>query len=58
MGGPLLLYYSRSMSLRSSYLLLLIRAVMRFLVIPMNEKLPTEALAIGRRGYKPEGAGV
>jgi len=31
---------------------------MRFLVIPMNEKLPTEALAIGRRGYKPEGAGV
>ena len=31
---------------------------MRYLAIPMNEKLPTEALAIGRRGYKPEGAGA
>ena len=27
---------------------------MRFLAIPMNEKLPTEALAIGRRGYNPK----
>jgi len=28
--------------------------VMRYLAIPMNEKLPNEALAIGRQAYNPK----
>ncbi len=27
--------------------------VMRYMAIPLNEKLPTEALAIGRQAYNP-----